>query len=144
MLPRVQDRLGKHVGDDWANPHRSLDNQRTINPLENKISRPELGRIVPGLLDPNVRVVGILDEYGRQLLKPSDQPTEMPSIPGVKGSGGLKERMAIAQKKHQGLGQGVGGQHMMDKLQQLMGVHASQQTTQVPLKQQGNLRNWRM
>lgn len=151
LLPLLQDRLAHDDMEHTENPRRALNSNRAVDPLENQISRPELGRIVPGLVDPSVRAIGVVDEYGRKMLEPSGAPQEMPAIPGVAGSGqeGLKKRLDA--QRH-----GMGGQssNMLNQLKQLMGhgqpgqppqQGAPQQpATQVPLKQQGNLRQWRV
>jgi len=151
LLPLLQDQLVHEDAEHLGNPRRALNSNRAVDPLENQISKPELGRIVPGLVDPTVRAIGVVDEYGRKMLEPSGAPQEMPSIPGVPGSGqeGLQKRL---DAKRHGMGEHSG--NILNQLKQMMGQGGQQQQqqqgapqqppTQVPLKQQGNLRQWRV
>ena len=128
----------------FDDPMRPANNNMGIDPLENRYATPELGRIVPGILDPNVQILRIVDEKGRPMLHPSAAPSHMPAIPGVKGSGaqGLQQRLDAARHK-------IGGDMNSDilrKLQHLVGQGGGpdKSAPQVPLKQQGNLRQWRV
>ena len=121
-------------------PYKALNSNISENPLQNRLSQPMMGRIVPGEVDPRIVSAGTFDEFGRRTLKVAAQPVEMPKIPGVPGSGieGLKERQ-LAQK-HQGMGDGNTNVNVLQQLKQLV----SAASPQVPLKEQGNVRSWRV